>query len=172
MSSADKDTVLNSFRDNQTQIIVSTTVIEVGVDVPNATVMLIENAERFGLSQLHQLRGRVGRGKHSSYCLLMTNSKNPDARQRLSVLEQSQDGFFISEMDLRSRGPGEVLGTRQSGLPDFALASLVEDQEILLLAREAAENMIKTDASLANFPILQRELQRRYEKMIGAEMLT
>jgi ATP-dependent DNA helicase RecG len=172
MSSVDKDTVLNSFRDNQTQIIVSTTVIEVGVDVPNATVMLIENAERFGLSQLHQLRGRVGRGEHSSYCLLMTNSKNPDARQRLSVLEQSQDGFFISEMDLRLRGPGEVLGTRQSGLPDFALASLVEDQEILLLAREAAENMIKTDASLANFPILQRELQRRYEKMIGAEMLT
>jgi ATP-dependent DNA helicase RecG len=172
MSSADKDTVLNSFRDNETQIIVSTTVIEVGVDVPNATVMLIENAERFGLSQLHQLRGRVGRGEHSSYCLLMTNSKNPDARQRLSVLEQSQDGFFISEMDLRLRGPGEVLGTRQSGLPDFALASLVEDQEILLLAREAAENMIKTDASLANFPILQRELQRRYEKMIGAEMLT
>lgn len=139
MSSADKDKALNAFRDNETQIIVSTTVIEVGVDVPNATVMLIENAERFGLSQLHQLRGRVGRGSHKSFCLLVTSSKTPDSIQRLNVLEQSQDGFFISEMDLRLRGPGEVLGSRQSGLPDFALASLVEDQEVLVLAREAAE---------------------------------
>lgn len=142
MSSADKDKALNAFRDNETQIIVSTTVIEVGVDVPNATVMLIENAERFGLSQLHQLRGRVGRGSHKSFCLLVTSSKTPDSIQRLNVLEQSQDGFFISEMDLRLRGPGEVLGSRQSGLPDFALASLVEDQEVLVLAREAAENFI------------------------------
>jgi ATP-dependent DNA helicase RecG len=111
------------------------------VDVPNATVMLIENAERFGLSQLHQLRGRVGRGADQSYCLLMSSSKTETARQRLQVLEQSQDGFFISEMDMRFRGPGEVLGTRQSGLSDFTLASLVQDQEVLELAREAAEKV-------------------------------
>ena len=130
MSSEDKDKALNAFRDNETQIIVSTTVIEVGVDVPNATVILIENAERFGLSQLHQLRGRVGRGSNKSFCILITGSKNPDGIQRLKVLEQSTDGFFISEMDLNLRGPGEVLGSRQSGLPDFALASLVEDQDV------------------------------------------
>jgi ATP-dependent DNA helicase RecG len=167
MSSAEKDEALNAFRDNQTQIIVSTTVIEVGVDVPNATVMLIENAERFGLSQLHQLRGRVGRGRHKSYCILMSSTKTPDSRQRLGVLEQSQDGFFISEMDLRLRGPGEVLGKRQSGLPDFALASLVEDQEVLNLAREAAEKIVIADLSLTGMPSLKKELEIRYQKMLG-----
>ncbi len=172
MSSAEKDEVLTSFRDNEYQIIVSTTVIEVGVDVPNATVMLIENAERFGLSQLHQLRGRVGRGSHKSYCLLMSSSKTPDAKQRLSVLEQSQDGFFISEMDLRFRGPGTVLGTRQSGLPDFALASLVEDQEVLELARVAAEKIITADKSLGSLPSLKKELESRYKKLMGGEILT
>lgn len=172
MSSADKEAALTAFRDNQTQIIVSTTVIEVGVDVPNATVMLIENAERFGLSQLHQLRGRVGRGTHSSFCLLMSTSKNPDARQRLSVLEQSQDGFFISEMDMRFRGPGEVLGTRQSGLPDFALASLVEDQDVLMMAREEAEKIITTDPSLQSFPGLKPALNDRYQRMVGSDILT
>jgi ATP-dependent DNA helicase RecG len=171
MSSADKDASLNSFRDNQSQIIVSTTVIEVGVDVPNATVMLIENAERFGLSQLHQLRGRVGRGSHKSYCFLMSSSKNLDAKQRLGVLEQSQDGFFISEMDLRFRGPGAVLGTRQSGLPDFALASLVEDQEVLNLAREAAEKIILVDRSLPDLPSVQKELEIRYRRLMGGDIL-
>jgi ATP-dependent DNA helicase RecG len=172
MSSAEKDEVLTAFRDNEYQIIVSTTVIEVGVDVPNATIMLIENAERFGLSQLHQLRGRVGRGSHKSYCLLMSSSKTPDAKQRLSVLEQSQDGFFISEMDLRFRGPGTVLGTRQSGLPDFALASLVEDQEVLELARVAAEKIIVADKTLGGLPSLKKELETRYQKLMGGEILT
>ncbi|MDJ0659591.1 MAG: ATP-dependent DNA helicase RecG [Crocosphaera sp.] len=172
MSSSEKDQVLTAFRDNEYQIIVSTTVIEVGVDVPNATVMLIENAERFGLSQLHQLRGRVGRGSHKSYCLLMSSSKTLDAKQRLSVLEQSQDGFFISEMDLRFRGPGTVLGTRQSGLPDFALASLVEDQEVLELARVAAEKIIAADKSLGGLPSLKKELESRYKKLMGGEILT
>ncbi|MGB3692429.1 MAG: ATP-dependent DNA helicase RecG [Spirulinaceae cyanobacterium] len=172
MSSADKDESLNAFRDNATQIIVSTTVIEVGVDVPNATVMLIENAERFGLSQLHQLRGRVGRGSHKSYCLLMSSSKNPDARQRLQVLEQSQDGFFISEMDMRFRGPGEVLGKRQSGLPDFALASLVEDKEVLVIAREAAEKLMLADKSLGHWSSLRQELKERYERMSSGVVLT
>jgi len=172
MSSAEKDGALSRFRDNETQIIVSTTVIEVGVDVPNATVMLIENSERFGLSQLHQLRGRVGRGSHQSYCLLLSSSRNPDSAQRLKVLEQSQDGFFISEMDMRFRGPGEVLGRRQSGLADFALASLVEDQEVLILAREAAERLILADATLAGMPSLQAELESRYQKMMGGAILT
>ena len=172
LSSTEKDEVLNQFRDNEVQIIVSTTVIEVGVDVPNATVILIENAERFGLSQLHQLRGRVGRGSHQSYCLLMSSSKSPDSRQRLSVLEQSRDGFFISEMDLRFRGPGEVLGTKQSGLADFALASLVEDQEVLVLARDAAEKIMIADENLGEMFSLKRELEARYQKMMGGAILT
>lgn len=171
MSSADKDAALTSFRDNKCQIIVSTTVIEVGVDVPNATVMVIEHAERFGLSQLHQLRGRVGRGDSKSYCFLMSSTKNIEARQRLAVLEESQDGFFISEADMRFRGPGAVLGTRQSGLPDFALASLVEDQEVLNLAREAAEKIIAADRLLANSPSLKQELDIRYRRLMGGDIL-
>ena len=171
MSSADKDAALNSFRDRECQIIVSTTVIEVGVDVPNATVMVIEHAERFGLSQLHQLRGRVGRGSSKSYCFLMSSTKNIEARQRLAVLEESQDGFFISEADMRFRGPGAVLGTRQSGLPDFALASLVEDQEVLNLAREAAEKIIAADKLLENSPSLKQELELRYRRLMGGDIL-
>jgi ATP-dependent DNA helicase RecG len=172
MSSADKDRAIEQFRQNQTQILVSTTVIEVGVDVPNATVMVIEHAERFGLSQLHQLRGRVGRGAAQSFCLLMNTSKSPEASQRLEVLAQSQDGFFISEMDMRFRGPGEVLGTRQSGLPDFALASLVDDRDVLNLARSAAEDLIHTDPDLANHPRIAAELGYRYRKLLGGMILT
>ncbi|MDX2099232.1 MAG: ATP-dependent DNA helicase RecG [Leptolyngbyaceae cyanobacterium bins.59] len=172
MNSAEKEEAIHQFRDNHTQILVSTTVVEVGVDVPNATVMLIEHADRFGLSQLHQLRGRVGRGAAQSFCLLMSSSKSETARQRLKVLEQSQDGFFISEMDMRFRGPGEVLGTRQSGLPDFALASLVEDQEVLELARDAAEKAIDRDATLARWPLMQIELEYRYQRLMGGAILT
>jgi ATP-dependent DNA helicase RecG len=172
MSSADKDAAITAFRDNVTQIIVSTTVIEVGVDVPNATVMLIENAERFGLSQLHQLRGRVGRGEHRSYCLLMSGSTSSDARQRLQVLEQSQDGFWISEMDMQLRGPGQVLGTRQSGMADFALASLAEDGEVLTIARDAAEKVILQDQDLSQSPRLKAELDYRFQKLMGGSILT
>ncbi|MEL6779582.1 MAG: ATP-dependent DNA helicase RecG [Cyanobacteria bacterium J06597_16] len=177
MSSADKDAAISAFRDQATQILVSTTVVEVGVDVPNATVMLIEHAERFGLSQLHQLRGRVGRGAAQSHCLLMTSSKSEVAMQRLRVMEQSQDGFFISEMDMRFRGPGQVLGTRQSGLPDFALASLVEDQDVLEVARTAATNLLATKAptgkdGLTQWPLMEKELARRYQKLMGGAILT
>ncbi|NEO33751.1 MAG: ATP-dependent DNA helicase RecG [Symploca sp. SIO3C6] len=172
MNPADKDEALKAFREQDTQIIVATTVIEVGVDVPNATVMLIENAERFGLSQLHQLRGRVGRGDHKSYCLLISGSRTDTARQRLGVLEQSQDGFFISEMDMRLRGPGEVLGKRQSGLADFALASLVEDQEVLNLARDAAEKVLLQDKSLESFPLMKQELEYRYQRLLDGAILT
>ncbi len=177
LSSADKDAAITAFREQATQILVSTTVVEVGVDVPNATVMLIEHAERFGLSQLHQLRGRVGRGGEQSYCLLMSSSKSEPAMQRLKVLEQSQDGFFISEMDMRFRGPGQVLGTRQSGLPDFALASLVEDQEVLELARTAATKILEAESEagedgLARWPLMEKELARRYQKLMGGAILT
>lgn len=172
MSSAEKDAAITAFRNRETHILVSTTVVEVGVDVPNASVMLIEHAERFGLSQLHQLRGRVGRGAAQSYCLLLSSSKSENALQRLGVLEQSQDGFFIAEMDLRFRGPGEVLGTRQSGLPDLALASLIEDQDVLMLAREAAEALLNEDPTLARYPRLARELQRRYDKFMGGAIMT
>ncbi len=172
MTSADKDAALSAFRDNVTQIIVSTTVIEVGVDVPNATVMLIENAERFGLSQLHQLRGRVGRGEHRSYCLLMSSSSSSNSKQRLQVLEQSQDGFWISEMDMQLRGPGQVLGTRQSGMADFALASLAEDGEVLSIARDAAEKVILQDRDLSQSPLLKAELDYRFQKLMGGSILT
>ncbi|MEM1308374.1 MAG: ATP-dependent DNA helicase RecG [Cyanobacteria bacterium P01_H01_bin.153] len=172
MTSAEKDAAISEFRDGATHILVSTTVVEVGVDVPNATVMLIEHAERFGLSQLHQLRGRVGRGAAQSFCLLMSSTRNDVALQRLKVLEESQDGFFISEMDMRFRGPGEVLGNRQSGLPDFALASLVADQDALSIARQAAEALIDKDPDLSQLPLLQKELKRRYEKLMGGAILT
>ena len=173
MTSAQKEEAIEQFRTNQTQILVSTTVVEVGVDVPNATVMLIENAERFGLSQLHQLRGRVGRGADRSFCLLMSHSKaTTDAKQRLEVLEQSQDGFFIAEMDMQLRGPGEVLGTRQSGLPDFVLASLVDDREVLIQARNAAEKIIDRDPTVSIFPRIQAELDWRFERLLGGSILT
>lgn len=172
LTSAEKDEAITLFRDNKTQILVSTTVVEVGVDVPNATVMMIEHAERFGLSQLHQLRGRVGRGGAQSFCLLMSNSKSDTSTQRLKVLEQSQDGFFISEMDLRFRGPGAVLGTRQSGLPDFALASLVEDQEVLVLARDAAERTIQKDPTIEKWNAMKAELEYRYQRLMGGAILT
>jgi ATP-dependent DNA helicase RecG len=172
LGSGEKEAAISRFRQAASQILVSTTVVEVGVDVPNATVMLIEHAERFGLSQLHQLRGRVGRGAAQSFCLLLSSSRSEEARQRLQVLEQSQDGFFIAEMDLRLRGPGEVLGTRQSGLPDFALASLMTDQEVLMLARQAAEQTLATDPCLSQSPQLAAELQRRYDQLLGGTIMT
>ncbi|TVR06998.1 MAG: ATP-dependent DNA helicase RecG [Phormidium sp. GEM2.Bin31] len=172
MTSAEKDAAIAAFHGHDTQILVSTTVVEVGVDVPNATVMLIENAERFGLSQLHQLRGRVGRGGDRAYCILMTHPKaSPDAKQRLEVLESSQDGFLIAEMDMQLRGPGQMLGTRQSGLPDFVLASLVDDREVLILARDAAERVIRKDPSLERYPRMKAELEIRFERMLGGAML-
>ncbi len=161
MSSTEKEEVSARFRNCQTQVLVSTTVIEVGVDIPNATVMLIEHAERFGLSQLHQLRGRVGRGRAKSYCLLINTSRSEETNKRLKVLEQSQNGFFIAEMDLRLRGPGEVLGTTQAGLPSFKLANLVKDAEILDQAREAAQKIIVRGANLKCWNNLMTELERR-----------
>ena len=135
---------MGAFSANQTQILVATTVIEVGVDVPNASVMLIEHAERFGLSQLHQLRGRVGRGAEQSYCVLMASDKQTSvAQQRLGIMEETSDGFRIAEKDLELRGPGEVMGTRQSGLPEFRIANIVRDQKILEIAKREATYMLE-----------------------------
>jgi ATP-dependent DNA helicase RecG len=143
MKSAEKETVMRAFIANETRILVATTVIEVGVDVPNASVMLIEHAERFGLSQLHQLRGRVGRGAAESYCILLAQfSKTKEARERLKIMEETTDGFKIAEKDLEIRGPGEVMGTRQSGIPAFRIANLVRDQKILEVARREADYML------------------------------
>ncbi|MEO0899032.1 MAG: ATP-dependent DNA helicase RecG [Bacteroidota bacterium] len=149
MKPDDKEFEMQRFVKNETQLLVSTTVIEVGVDVPNSTMMLIENAERFGLSQLHQLRGRVGRGQFQSYCILMSGKKlSSDGRKRLKAMYETTDGFKISEIDLELRGPGDYLGTRQSGLPQFSLANIVEDQDILKEARQAAFEMVEIDPNL------------------------
>jgi len=136
VKSADKERVMAAFRANEIQALVATALIEVGLDVPNATVMLIENAERFGLAQLHQLRGRIGRGAHESFCILISDAKNEEARQRLKILEETNDGFKIAEADLKLRGPGELLGREQSGAPKFRFGNLVEDLDLIRQARE------------------------------------
>jgi len=140
----EKEKVMSDFKDGLYNILVSTTVVEVGVDVPNATVMLIENAERFGLSQLHQLRGRVGRSEYQSYCILYTATKSQETKERLNIMTQTNDGFVIAEKDLQLRGPGEFLGTRQSGLPDLIISDIVRDAKILEMARNEAIDFVKT----------------------------
>ncbi len=170
MKTADKDEIMRAFRDNQIQILVSTTVIEVGVDVPNANIMVIEQAERFGLSQLHQLRGRVGRGEHKSFCILMLGyALSEEGRQRAEIMEQTTDGFKISEADLEMRGPGEFLGTRQSGLPGFRLANLVRDLDLLQKARKAAFDWVSKDPSLQKIEShgLKEHLDRQLENWVG-----
>ena len=166
MKAEDKEFEMKRFTDRTTQIMVSTTVIEVGVNVPNATVMIIENAERFGLAQLHQLRGRVGRGADQSYCILMTSYKiSKAARERLDVICRSNDGFAIAEADLKLRGPGDIAGTRQSGAYEFKAANLVEDQAILRTARNIAEEILQRDPGLKmaeHFP-LSRFLSTEYK---------
>ena len=172
LSSEAKQQAIEAFAQGNSQVLVSTTVVEVGVDVPAATVMVIEHAERFGLAQLHQLRGRVGRGGAQSHCLLINDSSNALARQRLDLLARSNDGFEIAEMDLRLRGPGQVLGTRQSGLPDLALASLSNDGAVLELAREAAQQISASDPELQQLPVLAAMLrdQRRRQMDVAAQL--
>jgi len=165
MKSLEKQEVIYNFLNKKIDILVSTTVIEVGVDVPNASVMLIEDSDRFGLAQLHQLRGRVGRGASKSYCLLSHQNKNKLSRQRLEVLVNSNDGFEISEIDLRFRGPGQVLGTKQSGLPDFALASLADDADVLEVAREEARNILDSDPQLERHAMLRQSIQEQWDKL-------
>ena len=171
LASADKQAVIRAFAAGETNVLVSTTVVEVGVDVPEASVMVIDHADRFGLAQLHQLRGRVGRGAAASHCLLINDSRNPLARQRLEVLVRSTDGFEIAEMDLRLRGPGQVLGTRQSGLPDLALASLADDGSVLEEAREEAADILREDPELRDYPVLRALLDEQRSRVTSAAQL-
>ncbi len=150
----EKEQVMADFKEKKYDILVSTTVVEVGVDVPNATVMLIENAERFGLSQLHQLRGRVGRNDLQSYCILHTSTKSQETKERLNIMTQTNDGFVIAEKDLQLRGPGEFLGTRQSGLPDLIISDIVRDAKVLEMARNEAIDFVKTN-KIENYPLLK-----------------
>jgi ATP-dependent DNA helicase RecG len=157
----DRDATMQRFALGELDVLVATTVIEVGIDVPNASVMLIEDAERFGLAQLHQLRGRVGRGQHRSFCILVSDASDELSRRRLDVVRRSSDGFEIAEEDLRLRGAGNILGTRQSGLPPLRVASLFEPRHLALAARarEIADALVKVDPSLSLRPSLARMRQ-------------
>jgi len=148
MKQTEKDRIMEEFYDGGISVLVSTIVIEVGINVPNATIMLIENAERFGLAQLHQLRGRVGRGEESSYCILITENETPLAAERANALVKSSDGFEIAEMDLKLRGPGDFFGTRQHGVPDFKIADLLKHISILDIVREEAKRLLDKDREL------------------------
>lgn len=169
MKQSQKDEIMEAFSKNEIQVLVSTTVIEVGIDVPNSTVMLIENAERFGLAQLHQLRGRVGRGKYQSYCIFMSASKSKETKERLDILNKSNDGFFIASEDLRLRGPGDLFGIRQSGILDFKLGDVFQDSQALQQASKAANLILEED------PQLEKEkyqsLKQQVQKIIQGGML-
>lgn len=171
--SEQKDTNMQRFVKGDTQIMVSTTVIEVGVNVPNATVMVIESAEKFGLSQLHQLRGRVGRGSDQSFCVLLTGSKlSNEARERISIMCATNDGFRIAEKDLELRGPGDIEGTRQSGVLNFKLASIVNDKSLLEMAKQTAEQVVEADPeieSAQNLP-LKQYLMRQKGKTVWSKI--
>jgi len=159
MKPDDKEYEMQRFVKGETQIMVATTVIEVGVNVPNASVMIIESAERFGLSQLHQLRGRVGRGAEQSYCILMTGHKlSSDSKTRLETMTKTNDGFEIAEVDLKLRGPGDLMGTQQSGVLNLKIANIVKDANILALSRQKVRELLQKDPSLSleeNRPILK-----------------
>ena len=168
MKQQEKDAIMARFSAGETDVLVSTVVIEVGINVPNASVMVVENAERFGLAQLHQLRGRVGRGQWQSYCFLINEGQSELAEQRGKIMEASSDGFYIAEEDLKLRGPGEIFGTRQHGLPDMKLADMVRHMDVLNAARDEAKALLEADPQLArpeNGP-----LKRRVEKLFGEDL--
>lgn len=171
MKSDEKDAIMSAFKNNEINILVSTTVIEVGIDVANATVMVIENADRFGLAQLHQLRGRVGRGDEQSYCVMICEGNTPDSIKRMTTMASTNDGFVIAEKDLELRGPGEFYGTKQSGMPELAITDIFRDIPILEIARKEAFETIGKDPNLENkaFGKLRRNLSKKYEAF---EMVT
>ena len=162
MKSSEKDEVMNAFHKGEISLLVSTTVIEVGVNVPNATIMCIEGAERFGLSQLHQLRGRVGRGSHQSYCILVSDSKNDVSQERLKLMEQTQDGFKLAEQDLLLRGSGQLFGLAQSGLPDLRVANIIKDIEILVQARKDVLDFANKYGMKKLESVMKEELEKRF----------
>jgi ATP-dependent DNA helicase RecG len=164
MAPTEKEAAMQAFRDGKTQVLVSTTVIEVGVDVPNATLMTIEGGERFGLSQLHQLRGRIGRGSHPGYCCVFADTASEETRQRLEAFVKTQDGFELAELDFHLRGPGDLFGTRQHGLPPLRIADLAQDTAVLEEARRDAQELLGLDPALAlsGHALLRRMVLRRY----------
>jgi ATP-dependent DNA helicase RecG len=164
MQRNEKDSIMLDFASGNIDLLVSTVVIEVGIDIPNATIMVIENAERFGLAQLHQLRGRVGRGQEQSYCILISDGKSEYAKKRAEIMTSSSDGFYIAEKDLELRGPGEFFGTRQHGLPELKLADLVRHIKIFEEAKMRAASTLETDPDLSGFPILQEKAKRLFER--------
>ncbi|HZP80035.1 MAG TPA: ATP-dependent DNA helicase RecG, partial [Chthonomonadaceae bacterium] len=171
MKADEKDSVMARFKAHELDVLVATTVIEVGIDVPNASVIIIEDADRFGLAQLHQLRGRVGRGEHPSFCILMADPKTEDGRARLDVMTATRDGFKIAEEDLRLRGPGEFYGTRQSGMPELYIADIVNDMDILMETRETAFRLVESDPALSRPE--HQPLRRALERMKpGFELIT
>lgn len=167
MKSSEKDRIMNDFSAGKIQILVSTTVIEVGVNVPNANIMVVENAERFGLSQLHQLRGRVGRGNDQAYCILFAHGNNDITKKRMETMCISNDGFYISEQDLKLRGPGDFFGTRQHGLPEMRIANLFEDRDILMEAQNAAKEIIETDSDFK----VHKELKKKIEELLDNQII-
>ena len=168
MKPKEKDAVMTAFARGEADILVSTTVIEVGVDVPNAAVMVIENAERFGLSQLHQLRGRVGRGQHQSYCILISDNQSEETRARLKVMTKTTDGFKIAEEDLRLRGPGDFFGERQHGLPGLRVADIGCDTALLQEAKEAAEALLARDPELKDHPTTAARIEELFRQKADA----
>ncbi len=167
MKPKEKDNVMSAFARGDVQILVSTTVIEVGVDVPNATIMLIENADRFGLSQLHQLRGRVGRGADKSYCILVSDNKSESSLERLKTVKSTSDGFKLADYDLKTRGPGDFFGKRQHGLPNLVIADMLEDMETLRECRACAEAMLKEDYGLDKYPALVHQINEMFRKAVN-----
>jgi ATP-dependent DNA helicase RecG len=169
MRSEDKQKIMNDFRKGKVDVLVSTIVIEVGVDVPNATIMVIEGSDRFGLAQLHQLRGRIGRGQAKSFCLLFGETESDIAQSRLDIMARSNDGFEIAEHDLRLRGPGELFSTRQHGLPDLKIANIIDDYELLVLARKNAFELVNSDPMLqkANNKNIRKALLTKFRDTLG-----
>lgn len=165
MKPKDKEAIMKSFASGKVSLLVATTVVEVGVDVPNATIMVIENAERFGLSTLHQLRGRVGRGNKKSYCVLVSDAKGETARERLMTMKKYSDGFKIADTDLKLRGPGDFFGSRQHGLPELKIADMVEDIDTLQNAQECAKSILRNDFSLSNHPALKNQMNKMFENI-------
>jgi ATP-dependent DNA helicase RecG len=171
LSPEEKEQTMRRFQAGEIDVLVSTTVIEVGVDVPNASVMVVEHAERFGLSQLHQLRGRIGRGAAKSYCILMTGGKvSPEGEERLKAMTRTQDGFEIAELDLKLRGPGEFFGTKQSGVPELRVANIIRDRSLLELARREANRVVENadpEITSKDREIVMQHLRQHWQRRYG-----